>query len=142
MRQNPGWLLLALDHGLKRHVSLYFTSQDTPMLMTKHYPQNGINCQHPWEWTQHYRVTSNKAIRELFDLKSFEWTKISRDFYQKKRHKTVHERPSAEEALQLVARLPSPFSNDQYKGIFQKLIDHVAKQVDTTDKDVCAQTRN
>eukprot|EP00731_Ephydatia_muelleri_P031219 Em0022g733a len=80
----------------------------------------------------------DKAISELFGLKSFEWTKISRDFYQKQRHTTVHERPSAEDAVKLVARLPNPFSNDQYKGIFQKLIEHVAKQVDATEEDVCA----
>ena len=80
----------------------------------------------------------DKAISELLGLKSFEWTKISRDFYHKQRHTTVHKRPSADDAVKLVARLPNPFSNDQYKGIFQKLIEHVAKQVDATEEYVCA----
>lgn len=78
------------------------------------------------------------VILQLFNLKSFEWGKISRDFYNDTRHTTVHKRPPAEKALMLVAQLPSPFNNRQFKELFEKLITSVDKQVDNTEEDVCA----
>ena len=80
----------------------------------------------------------HKVINDLFGLKSFEWTKISIDFYSKKRNGTVHERPPAEKALTLLPLLPDPFNNVKNKELFKKLIEKVAKQIANTEEDVCA----
>ena len=79
----------------------------------------------------------DSVIEELFDLNPDEWRKVSYDFYHKQKQSIVHERPPAEEVLEHLALLPQPFSNEEYKTIFWKLIQRVAEQVQTAEQ-VCA----
>ena len=79
----------------------------------------------------------NTVVKELFGLRSYEWTKISSYFYQQ-RNITVHHHPPKEEAIELLKKLPPPFSNQEYKSLFEKLIDNVARLVDATEDDTCA----